>query len=101
DVLERQLLRLRQHGRTRRLHGEERAGIDVVLYAAQRGDELRPPRRPAEPPARHAERFRQRVELDRAFPRPGDLEDARRDVAVVRAPRSGAVGSERALLWAG
>src|SRR5207248_11777483 len=83
-VLAGQLFGLRQPGRARRLHREERARVDVVLDARQGGDELRAPRRPTEPPPRHTERLRERVKLDRAVPCPGDLEDAGRDVTVVR-----------------
>src|SRR6266496_2630695 len=80
----RERLRLRQHRGARRLHREKRAGIHVVLDARQRGDHLGPPHRPAEPPPRHAERLRERMELDRDVARARDLEDARRHVPVER-----------------
>src|SRR5438876_677269 len=76
DVAARQRLRLRQHRRPRGLHREERARVHVVLHARQRGDELRPPHGPREPPPGHAECLGQRVELDRDVARAPDFEDA-------------------------
>src|SRR5438445_149047 len=64
------------------LDREERTRVHVVLHAPQRRDELRPPRGPREPPAGHAERFGQRVELDGDVARPRDLEYAGRHVSV-------------------
>src|SRR5881628_3588404 len=43
DVAARQRFRLRQHGRPRGLHREERARVHIVLHPRQRRDELRPP----------------------------------------------------------
>src|SRR3989442_1045963 len=68
----------------RGLHREERARVHVVLHARERCDQLRSPGGPREPPPGHAERFGQRVELDRDVTRTRDLEDAGRHVVVER-----------------
>src|SRR5260370_22101167 len=66
------------------LDGLEDAGVDVGLQLPNQGHQVRPSTHPADAPAGHVVRLRQRVELEADLLGAVDLEDAERPVAVER-----------------
>ena len=65
------------------LHGDELAGVAVVLDVGKRAHQTLVPAHPAHAPADHVPALREGMDLDAHLPRAGHLEKARRTVLVV------------------
>ena len=92
------LPRLVQRDDRRDLDRLERAVVEVRLQAGERRESRRVPEREADPPPRHRERLRERVDLDRDIRGAGHLQHRRRPVAVERDVRVGEVVHEQRLV---